>query len=84
MIDRVLNFGPVQQDSYYFQLIPISLAIVTASDLPAKDTTYKFTVSKGTPSPMQEHKNLMRIRFPLRPVSKLWAEGLCYPSIVAG
>lgn len=28
MIDRVLNMGPVQQDSYYFQLIPISLSIV--------------------------------------------------------
>lgn len=53
MIDRVLNFGPVQQDSYYFQLIPISLAIVNASsELPASGTTYRFVVSKGTPPPI--------------------------------
>lgn len=31
MIDRVLNFGPVQQESYYFQLIPISMAMVNSS-----------------------------------------------------
>ena len=48
MIDRVLNLGPVQQDSYYFQLIPISLSIVNKQcELPAQGTTYKFIVVKG-------------------------------------
>lgn len=52
MIDRVLNFGPVQQESYYFQLIPLSLSMINpSSELPAKGTTYRFSVSKGNPSP---------------------------------
>jgi hypothetical protein len=53
MIDRVLNFGPVQQESYYFQLIPISLSIVNKQcELPAQGTTYKFIVVKGISPPI--------------------------------
>lgn len=28
MIDRTLSYAPVQQESYYFQLIPLSLSII--------------------------------------------------------
>jgi hypothetical protein len=85
MIDRVLNLGPVQQESYYFQLIPISLSIVNKDcELPAKDTTYKYLVFKGTSPPIQASKGSMRTRSPSRPPSK-WSTGpQCCPSTPAG
>ena len=70
MIDHVLNLGPVQQESYYFQLIPISLAMVNpSSELPAAGTTYRFTVSKGMIGLIQRIRDSMRIRYPLRLIS---------------
>ncbi len=49
MIDRVLNMGVANQESYYFQLIPLSLSIINReSELPVQGTTYRFTISKGT------------------------------------
>jgi hypothetical protein len=49
MIDRALNFSPVQQESFYFQLIPLALSIINKeSEVPAKGTTYRFGVFKGT------------------------------------
>lgn len=48
MIDRVLNLGVNNQESYYFQLIPLSLTIINQeSELPVHGTTYRFTISKG-------------------------------------
>lgn len=50
MIDRALNISPVQQESFHFQLIPLTLYMINKeSELPAKGTTYRFTVFKGTP-----------------------------------
>jgi hypothetical protein len=73
MIDRVLNLGPVQQDSYYFQLIPISLSIINPdSELPAPGTTYRFSVSKGNPAATQASRSSTRTRSPWRPVSRQW------------
>lgn len=63
MIERALNFGPVQQESYYFQLIPISLSIVNKEcELPAQGTTYKFLVFKGKLMSIQVHKNSIKIK----------------------
>jgi len=65
MIDRALNFGPpVQQESYYFQLIPVSLSIINKeSEVPAKGTTYRFGIFKGMLLFTQSNKNSMRARF---------------------
>jgi hypothetical protein len=63
MIDRALGFGPIQQDSYYFQLIPLSLSIISKeSELPAEGTTYRFSVAKGILSLIQASKNSTKIR----------------------
>jgi len=57
MLDRALNFGPVQQDLCYFQLIPINLSIVGKdSELPAQGTTYRFSITKGTTWFTKVHK----------------------------
>ena len=48
MIDRMLGPGLQQGESYYFQLIPIGLTLVNKdSELPSRDTTYRFTIYKG-------------------------------------
>lgn len=48
MIDKALATMN-QNDSYYFQLYPLSLYIVGEhSELPAPGTTYRFTILKGT------------------------------------
>ena len=66
MIDRVINQNlNQQQESFYFQLIPISLTLVNKqSDLPAAGTTYRFSVHKGIISSIQVHKNSIKIVFP--------------------
>ena len=63
MIDKVLGFGPVQLEGYYFQLIPLFLSIVgKESLLPAEDTTYRFNIWKGTNFYIKANKNLMKIK----------------------
>lgn len=48
MIDRALNLGNTQADSFYFQLYPINLAIVDKNSvMPEPGTTYKFAIFKG-------------------------------------
>jgi hypothetical protein len=51
MLDRIVSHGiNHDQESFYFQLIPISLTLVdTQAELPAAGTTYRFSVFKGTP-----------------------------------
>jgi hypothetical protein len=52
MIDDFIkqNLGG-QQESYYFQLIPLALTLVNKkSELPPPDTTYRFAVLKGNRS----------------------------------
>lgn len=57
MIDNVLNFGPTQTESYYFQLIPLDLSIVgKGSMIPAVGTTYRFIISKGLSSNSGQQK----------------------------
>jgi hypothetical protein len=54
MIDRALaNINPIQADTYYFQLYPLNLTIVGKESVaPPSGTTYRFTVFKGTASPI--------------------------------
>lgn len=49
MIDRLIGPGLQQGESFYFQLIPIGLTIVNKDcELPPRDTTYRFSIFKGT------------------------------------
>ena len=58
MIDRMLGPGLQQGESYYFQLIPISLTLINKdSELPPRDTTYRFTIFKGARSSIQGRRN---------------------------
>ena len=66
MLDRMVNQGLNQpQESFYFQLIPISLTLInTSCDLPAQGTTYRFSVFKGISIHIKELRNLTKIGFP--------------------
>jgi len=72
MIDRAVNFKPDQQESFYFQLIPLSLAIIDPqSQLPTPGTTYRFTIYKGISTFIQVSKSLMKTNYRLIQISLL-------------
>ena len=70
MIDRTLASKPDQQESFYFQLIPLSLAIIDPqSQLPAPDTTYRFTIYKGISTFIKVSRSLMKTNSLLMQIS---------------
>ena len=72
MIDRFVNQGLNQpQESFYFQLIPLSLKLVNPeSDLPAQGTTYRFSVLKGKGRDMKGLRSSTKTGFRYRQSSR--------------
>ena len=85
MIDRMVNQGLNQpQESFYFQLIPISLTLVnTGCDLPAQGTTYRFSVFKGTFIDIQGHKSSTKTGFPSQLILRFRTASMSFPSVPA-
>ena len=85
MLDRVVNQGLNQpQESFYFQLIPISLTLVDSNcELPAKGTTYRFSVFKGTYALIQVPRNSTKTGSQSQPNSQSLMASMCCPSTPA-
>ena len=76
MIDKALN-TIATTESFYFQLYPLSLAIVNPDcDLPAPGTTYRFNILKGISRETQVSRSSTRRDFRLKQVSGRSAEGM--------
>lgn len=79
MIDKALATIAQPAEAYYFQLYPLSLSIVSKnSELPAKGTTYRFTMLKGILSSTQVNKNLIKLGYLLRPISTTSTEDMSW------